>query len=97
MINDVDLNVGEEDMWKCVDDTTISEVVDKGQESCVQEVVDDLATQASDDGFQLHKFKWNVKFDPICVNLQTLQNVNSVKLLGLNITSDLIGMSMRQN
>ena len=97
MINDVDLNVGEEDMWKCVDDTTISEVVDKGQESCVQEVVDDLATQASDDGFQLHKLKWNVKFDPICVNRQTLQNVNSVKLLGLNITSDLIGMSMRQN
>ena len=57
MINDVDLNVGEEDMWKCVDDTTISEVVDKGQESCVQEVVDDLATQASDDGFQLNKRK----------------------------------------
>ena len=60
-------------------------------------MVDDLATQASDDGFQLHKLKWNVKFDPICVNRQTLQNVNSVKLLGLNITSDLIGMSMRQN
>ena len=97
MINDIDLNAGEADMWKCVDDTTISEVVDKGQESCVQEVVDDLATQASDDGFQLHKLKWNVKFDPICVNRQTLQNVNSVKLLGLNITSDLIGMSMRQN
>ena len=57
MINDVDLNVGEADMWKCVDDTTISEVVDKGQESCVQEVVDDLATQASDDGFQLNKRK----------------------------------------
>ena len=44
-------------MWKYVDATTISEVVDKGQESCVQEVVDDLATQASDDGFQLNKRK----------------------------------------
>ena len=44
-------------MWKYVDDTTISEVVDKGQESCVQEVVDDLATQTSDDGFQLNKSK----------------------------------------
>ena len=52
MINDIDLNAGEADMWKYVDDTTISEVVDKGQESCVQEVVDDLATQASDDLFQ---------------------------------------------
>ena len=68
-------------MWKYVDDTTISEVVDKGQESCVQEVVDDLATQASDDGFHLNKVKGNVKFDPICVNRQTLENVNSVKSL----------------
>ena len=42
-------------MWKYVDDTTISEVVDKGQESCVQEVVDDLATQTSDNGLQLNK------------------------------------------
>ena len=42
-------------MWKYVDDTTISGVVDKGQESCLQEVVDDLATQASDDGFPLKK------------------------------------------
>ena len=68
-------------MWKYVDNITISEVVDKGQESCVQEVVDDLATQASDDGFQLNKVKGNVKFDPICVNRQTLENVNSVKSL----------------
>ena len=44
-------------MWKYVDDTTISEVVDKGQESCVQEEVDDFATQASDDEFQLNKRK----------------------------------------
>ena len=86
-------------MWKYVDDTTISEVVDKGQESCVQELVDDLATQASDDGFQLNKRKCKELrisfarkepgFDPICVNRQTLENVNSVKLLGLNIGSDL--------
>ena len=38
-----------------------------------------------------------MKFDSICVNRQTLENVNSVKLLGLYITSDLIGMSMCQN
>ena len=47
-------------MWKYVDDTTISEVVDKGQESCVEEVVDDLATQTSDDGFQLNKRKCEI-------------------------------------
>ena len=28
-------------------------------------------------------------FDPICVNRQTLETVNSVKLLGLDISSDL--------
>ena len=60
VINDIDLNAGEADMWKYVDDTTISEVVDKGQESCVEEVVDDLATQTSDDGFQLNKRKCEI-------------------------------------
>ena len=63
-------------MWKYVDDITISEVVDEGQESCVQEVVDDRATQASDDGFQINKRKCKElrisfarkesEFDPIC-------------------------------
>ena len=36
-----------------MDDTTISEAVDKGQESCNQQVLDDLARQERDDGFQL--------------------------------------------
>ena len=55
MIND--LNAREADMWKYVDDTTISEPVDKGQESCIQQVVDDLARQERDDGFQLNTRK----------------------------------------
>ena len=55
MIND--LNAGEADMWKYVFDTTIPEVTDKGQESCIQQVVDDLAIQAKDDGFQLNERK----------------------------------------
>ena len=58
MIND--LNAGEADMWKCVDDTTIYEVIDKGQESCLQQMVDDLAIQARDDRFQLY-MKGNAK------------------------------------
>ena len=56
MIND--LNAGEADMWKYVDDTTISEeVIAKGQESCIQQMVDDLAIQARDDGFQFNERK----------------------------------------
>ena len=58
MIND--LNAGEADMWKCVDDTTIYEVIDKGQESCLQQMVNDLAIQARDDRFQLY-MKGNAK------------------------------------
>ena len=42
-----DFNTEEADMWKYVGDTTISEVVDKGQESCIQQVVDDLPIKAS--------------------------------------------------
>ena len=97
MIND--LNAGEADMWKYVDDTTISEVIAKGQESCIQQMVDDLATQARADGFQLNERKCKElrisfaknepEFDPIRVNRQTLETVNSVKLLGLNISSNL--------
>ena len=88
-------------MCKYVDDTTINEVVDKGQESCTQQVVDDLAIQAKDDGFHLNERKCKElrisfarnepEFDPIWVNGQTLETVNSVKLVGLNISSDLKG------
>ena len=86
-------------MWKYVDDTIISDVVNKGQESCIQQVVDDLARQARNAGFQLNDRKCKElrisfarnepEFDPICVNCQTLETVNSVKLLGLDISSDL--------
>ena len=44
-------------MWKYVFDTTIPEVTDKGQESCIEQVVHDLAIQARDDGFQLNERK----------------------------------------
>ena len=36
-------------MWKYVDDTAISEVVDKGRGSCIKQVGDDLARQARDE------------------------------------------------
>ena len=93
------LNAGEADMRKYVDDTTISEVVYKVHERCNQQVVDDLAMQARDDGFQLNERKCKElrtsfarkkpEFDPVSVNRQALETVNSVNLLGLNISSDL--------
>jgi len=52
MIND--LTAGEKDMWKYVDDTTISGPL---EESCIRQLVDDIAIQARDDGFQLNERK----------------------------------------
>ena len=82
-----------------VDNTTISEVADKGHESCIHQVVDDLAWQARDGGFQLNERRFKElrisvarnepEFDPICVNRQTLETVNNVKLLILILSSDL--------
>ena len=76
------MQLGEAHKWKYVDDTTIAEVVDKGQESCIQQAVEDLAKQARDDGFQLNEKKCKElrisfarnepKVDPIWVNPQTL-------------------------
>ena len=43
------LNAREADMWKYVDDTAISEVVDEGRASCIKQVGDDLARQARDE------------------------------------------------
>ena len=53
MINDS--KAGEAEMWKYVNDTTISEVITKGQKSCIQQMVYDLANQARNDGFQLNE------------------------------------------
>ena len=74
-------------------------MADKGRESCIHQVVVDLARQAKDDGFQLNERKCKElrisfarnepEFDPICVNRQTLETVNNVKLLILNLSSDL--------
>ena len=90
MIND--LNAGEADMWKYVGDTTICGVIVKGRESCIQQIVDDLAIQANErkcKELRLSFSKNEPEFDPIWVNRQTLETVNSVKLLGLNASNDL--------
>ena len=88
MIND--LNAREADILRNVDDTTTSEVI--------HHVLDDLAWQARDERFQLKERKCEElrisfarnepEFEPIWVNHQTLVTVNTVKLLGLNISSD---------
>ena len=96
MINDLDTLA---DMWKYVDDTSISETVRKGRESNLQRIVDDLSRQSSSEGFQLNEAKCkelrisfansNSTFNPIKLNGKPLEEVTSAKLLGLNISRDL--------
>ena len=75
-------------MWKCVDDTTISEVVDKDRESCIQQVVFQL-NERKCKKFRISFARKEPEFDPICVSDQTLETVDSMKLLGLHINSEL--------
>ena len=49
MINE--LNVSSTDLWKYVDDTTISQTIRKKKESYIQASVDILANRASVDNF----------------------------------------------
>ena len=96
MINDLDTPA---DMWKYVNDTSISETVGKGCESNLQQVVDDLSRQSSSERFQLNEAKCkelkisfansNLTFNPIKLNGKPLEEVTSAKLLDLNISSDL--------
>lgn len=97
MIND--LIIPGTDMWKYVDDSTISETVMKSEVSKVQQAVDELATQASADKFQLNETKCKElritfshsrkNFDLIKVNDQDLECVEQAKILGLQISCDL--------
>ena len=57
MINDLDK--ANRDMWKFVDDTTISEIIIKNHSSCLQSSVDSdsFCTTASNDKFQYNEGK----------------------------------------
>jgi len=88
------------DLWKYVDDATISETISKNQASHIQAAVDTLASRATADKFQLNETKckellinFNNKnptsFDPVVVNGMPIDLVNSAKILSLNISNDL--------
>jgi hypothetical protein len=80
MINDLKL---QNEMWKFVDDTTVSEVIGKDQTSNLQNQMDILANSISSDKFQLNESKCkemricfgsNINdFQPITINNITLK------------------------
>lgn len=97
MIND--LNISGVQLWKYVDDITMSESVEKNQPSKIQLAVDDLSNKSKANKSQLNETKCkelrigfsksDKVFDPVKVNDTDLELVDNVKLLGLNLSKDL--------
>ena len=91
MIND--LKIIDSNIWKFVDDTTLDEIVGKNEESKVQTLIDDLTRQISESQFKLNETKCKelrigfckprAIIDPIIVNGEMLEVVDSAKILGL--------------
>ena len=97
MIND--LKITEVSTWKYVDDTTVSEVVKKGETSKAQDAVSTVENWSSSNGLHLNADKCKEllvdfkttkqSFDPLTVNGKKLPVVKSAKILGLTISSNL--------
>ena len=86
-------------LWKCVDDTTTSEVAAKAGTSNAQHIANCVSQWSLDNRVQLNSEKCKElrisftkklsEFHPILVNGNQLEVVRSAKLLGVIITSDL--------
>ena len=99
MINDLKLsNDPLEDMWKYADDSTISEVVPKSNNSALQLIVNEAVGWSDQNKLQLHPTKckeFRIQFskreyiaEPIIIGGQ-LEIVKSAKILGVTLTDDL--------
>ena len=84
-------------LWKYVDDTTISKTVAKGELSNVQSATDRVVQWSLENRVHLNTdnckemrisfTKSQREFEPILINGDALEVVDSVKFLGLNINS----------
>ena len=86
-------------LWRYVDDTTISKTVAKRELSNAQRTTERVVQWSLENRVQLSTDKCQEirisftksqqEFEPILINDDALEVVDSVKLLGLNISSDL--------
>lgn len=86
-------------LWKYVDDTTVSESIPKGQQSKSQEAVEAIYNWSKENVFQLNGKKSKelvISFcrDPpqlprVCIDGSPIQTIQSTKLLGLTINDTL--------
>ena len=94
-----DINTSNTELWKYVDDITIAECVDKNKASTIQFDVEELITKSSENKFQHNETKCKelrisfansvADFAPIVINGKAIEVVRTVKLLGLNTSSEL--------
>ena len=97
-----DLSVSENStnkMWKFADDSTISEVIPRTENSNLQDIVDQVANWSNNNKFQLNSGKCKelrINFtkdpcrdEPVKVNDKHFEAVTSAKILGMTITDDL--------
>ena len=94
-----DINTSNTNRWKYVDDTTIAVCVQKKGGSRIQSDVEELIAKSNQNKFQLNESKCKelrisfaksaVDFAPIFINGKAVEVVSTIKLLGLNISSDL--------
>lgn len=94
-----DLSILDALLWKYVDDTTVSELIPKGQSSSAQEYVDSVADWSVGNRFQskidkckeirISFSKNNGDLPPLFINGQELEVVQNAKLLGVSITNNL--------
>ena len=100
LTNDLNLcDIKNADMWKYVDDTITSEVITKGEKSNAQAVVDMVIHWSTVNRVKLNGEKCKEQrisfskdqpvFDPIVLNGQPLEVVNSAELLGVKLTNNL--------
>ena len=72
-----DLSITDTDLWKYVDDTTVSETVDKNQPSRAQTIANEMSQWSQNNKMKLNEEK--------CKELR----ISSVKLLGLSFDNNL--------
>lgn len=82
-------------MWKYVDDTTVSESIPKGQQSKSQEAVEEIHNWSKENFFQLNDEKTKElvrsfsrdlpQLPRACIDGSSIQTIQSTKLLGLTI------------
>ena len=99
-----DLSILDALLWKYVDDTTVSEIITKGQSSSAQEYVESVADWSADKRVQFNIDKCkeirisfsknNADLPPLFINCQELEVVQNAKLLGVTITKNLSGKAL---